>query len=288
MLEIFQAERPRLFGIAYRMTGSAREAEDLLQEAWLRFETVDPAEIRSAEALLTTIITRLCLDHLKSAQAQREVYPGLWLPEPVLAGQGVDEDPLDTMIKLESISLAFLHLLENLSPEERAVFLLREVFDYEYQEIAEFINKSEAACRQLFSRAKKHITDHRPRFPTNPVEHERVLHTFLTAVQSGDLQQLMAIMAENVACYTDGGGKVTAATRPLHGREAVAKFVKGVQRTGYKPGDTFAMPVINGRTGFVIRNAQGEVGTVLTLDIKDGEILAIHIIRNPDKLRHLQ
>ncbi|CAN5559179.1 RNA polymerase sigma-70 factor [soil metagenome] len=287
MLEIFQAQRPRLFGIAYRMTGSAREAEDLLQEAWVRFQALDPAEIRSPEALLTTIVTHLCLDHLKSAQAQREVYPGLWLPEPVMAAQGLDEDPLDTMIKLESISLAFLHLLENLSPEERAVFLLREVFDYEYQEIAEFINKSEVACRQLFSRAKKHITDHRPRFPTNPVEHERVFHTFLNAVQSGDLAQLMAVMAENVACYADGGGKVSTATRPLHGREVVAKYVKGIQKTGYKPGDTVEMPVINGHKGFIIRNAQGEVSTVLTLEIVDGEVLTIHIVRNPDKLQHL-
>src|SRR4051812_27319341 len=194
MLETFQAQRPRLFGIAYRMTGSAREAEDLLQEAWLRFQTVEQGAIRSPEALLTTIVTRLCLDHLKSAQAQREVYPGLWLPEPLLTEPGVNEDPLDTMIKLESISLAFLHLLESLSPEERAVFLLREVFDYEYQEIAGFINKSEAACRQLFSRAKKHITDHRPRFPTNPTEHQRVLNSFIEAVQSGDLNQLMTVM----------------------------------------------------------------------------------------------
>lgn len=288
MLEIFQAQRPRLFGLAYRMTGSAREAEDLLQEAWLRFQAVAPATIRSPEALLTTIVTRLCLDHLKSAQAQREVYPGLWLPEPLPTANGLEEDPLDTMIKLESISLAFLHLLESLSPEERAVFLLREVFDYEYREIAEFMKKSETSCRQLFSRAKKHITAHRPRFPTNSAEHERVFHSFIEAVASGDLDQLMAIMTQDVACYADGGGKATSALQPLHGREKVAKFVKGVQRTGLKPGDTVEMPLINGHSGLVVRNAQGEITTVLTLDIADGAIQALHFIRNPDKLGHLQ
>ncbi|MFN8491823.1 MAG: RNA polymerase sigma-70 factor [Caldilineaceae bacterium] len=287
MLEIFQAQRPRLFGIAYRMTGSAGEAEDILQETWLRFQTLDAAEIHSAEALLTTIVTRLCLDHLKSAQARREVYPGLWLPEPVSTGQNTAEDPLDNMLKLESISLAFLHLLESLSPEERAVFLLREVFDYEYREIASFINKSETACRQLFSRAKKHVADHRPRFPTSPAEHERVLNTFVVAVESGDLDQLMAVMAEDVVCYADGGGKATAAARPLHGREQVAKFVKGVQKSGFKPGDTIEMPLINGRTGFLVRNAEGAITTVLTLDIVDGVIDALYFIRNPDKLQHL-
>ena len=288
MLEIFQAQRGRLFGIAYRMTGSASEAEDIVQEAWLRFQTVALAEIRSPEALLTTIVTRLCLDHLKSAQVQREVYPGIWLPEPLATVNSVEEDPLDTMIKLESISLAFLHLLESLSPEERAVFLLREVFDYEYREIAEFINKSETACRQLFSRAKKHITDHRPRFPTSPTEYERVFHSFVEAVQTGDLNHLIGVMAEDVACYTDGGGKAAAVLHPLHGREKVAKFVKAIQRGGFKPGDTIEMPLINGRTGFIVRNAQGEIVTALALDIADGAIQALHFIRNPDKLRHLQ
>jgi len=288
MLEIFQAQRPRLFGIAYRMTGSAGEAEDILQEAWLRFQTVDLTEVRSPAALLTTIVTHLCLDQLKSAQTRREVYPGLWLPEPVSTDQNLAEDPLDNMLKLESISLAFLHLLESLSPEERAVFLLREVFDYEYREIASFINKSETACRQLFSRAKKHVADHRPRFPTSPAEHERVLNTFVAAVESGDLDQLMAVMAEDVVCYADGGGKAIAATRPLHGRETVAKFVKGAQKSGFKPGDTLEMPRINGRTGFLIRNAEGAITTALTLDIVDGVIRALYFVRNPDKLQHLQ
>lgn len=287
MLEIFQTQRPRLFGIAYRMTGSAGEAEDILQEAWLRFQSVDPTEVRAPEALLTTIVTRLGLDHLKSAQARREVYPGLWLPEPVSTEQNLAEDPLDNMLKLESISLAFLHLLESLSPEERAVFLLREVFDYEYREIANFINKSETACRQLFSRAKKHVAEHRPRFPTSPAEHERVLNTFIAAAESGDLDQLMAVMAEDVVCYADGGGKATATTRPLHGRESVAKFVKGVQRTGLKPGDTFEMPLINGRPGLIVRDAQGAITTALTLDIVDGVIRALYFVRNPDKLQHL-
>lgn len=288
MIETFQALRPKLFGIAYRMVGSASEAEDILQEAWLRFQTVDPQEIRSSEALLTTIVTRLCLDQLKSAQTRREVYPGIWLPEPVSTPtMRVADDPLDSVMKLESISLAFLYLLESLGPEERAVFLLREVFDYEYSAIADFLQKSEAACRQIFSRAKKHVASHRPRLSTSADEHQRVFASFVQAVETGDLDNLMTLMSEDVVCYGDGGGKATAAARPLHGREAVARFVKGTQRTGFKPGDQVEMPVINGRQGILIRNAQGQVTTALALEIVDGLIQGLYFVRNPDKLKYL-
>jgi RNA polymerase sigma-70 factor (ECF subfamily) len=288
MLTTFQALRPKLFGIAYRMVGSASEAEDILQDAWLRFQAVEPGEIRSAEALLTTIVTRLCLDQLKSAQAKREVYPGIWLPEPLLTPtMTVADDPLDSVMKLESISLAFLHLLESLGPEERAVFLLREVFDYEYSAIADFLQKSETACRQIFSRAKKHITAHRPRLPTNAEEHQRVFASFLQAAQKGDVAGLMAVMAEDVACYGDGGGKATAATRSLHGRDTVARFVNGIQRTGAKPGDQVEMALVNGRPGVIIRNAQGQITTALYLEIAQGLIQGLYFVRNPDKLQHL-
>lgn len=288
MLEIFQTVRPKLFGIAYRMVGSASAAEDILQEAWLRFQTVDPAEIRSPEALLTTIVTRLCLDQRKSAQVQREVYPGIWLPEPLLTPTlAIADDPLDSVMKLESISLAFLHLLESLGPEERAVFLLREVFDYEYREIADFLQKSEAACRQIFSRAKKHIAAHRPRLPTTASEHERIFSSFVQAVQGGDLAQLMTVMAEDVHCYADGGGKATAATRLVTGRDNVARQVNGLRRSGLRPGDQVELPLINGRPGVLIRNAQGQATTALFVDIADGAIRGLYFVRNPDKLQGL-
>jgi RNA polymerase sigma-70 factor (ECF subfamily) len=287
MLETFQLIRPKLFAIAYRMLGSAGEAEDLLQEAWLRFQAIDPAEIHSAEALLTTIVTRLALDQLKSARVQRERYPGLWLPEPVVTpDQQLGGDPLDEVIKLESVSLAFLHLLESLSPEERAVFLLREVFDYEYAAIASFLEKSESACRQLFHRAKAHVAEHRPRFPTSADEHQRVLSSFLEAVETGDLDSLMALMAEDVTTYSDGGGKAQAFLRPVHGRVAVARLMRGLGRILYP--DYYAEIVpINGRPGLIIRQVNGVIDTTLTLDVADGKIQALHLVRNPDKLRHI-
>lgn len=285
MLETFQALRPKLFAIAYRMLGSASEAEDLLQEAWLRFQAVDPATVRSAEALLTTIVTRLALDQLKSARVQREQYPGIWLPEPVVTpDQQLGGDPLDEVIKLESVSLAFLHLLETLSPEERAVFLLREVFDYEYKMIAEFLGKSESACRQLFHRAKSHMTAHRPRFPTSPDEHQRVLMGFIHAVQTGDLDELMNLMAEDVASYGDGGGKAAAALHPIVGRAKVARFLQGINRF-LRPEHQVQVLPINGRPGLVVREADGAILVVMTLDVADGKIQAFYNLLNPEKLR---
>jgi RNA polymerase sigma-70 factor, ECF subfamily len=287
MLETFQALRPKLFAIAYRMLGSAGEAEDLLQEAWLRFQAIDPTAVRSAEALLTTIVTRLALDQLKSARVQREYYPGIWLPEPVITpDQQLGGDPLDEVIKLESISLAFLHLLETLSPEERAVFLLREVFDYEYKTIAEFLDKTESACRQLFHRAKSHMTAHRPRFPTSADEHQRVLTGFIHAVQTGDLAELMNLMAEDVASYADGGGKAAAASRPLYGRTTVARLIHGLSRFLRPEHQVLVLP-INGRPGISIRTADGEIINVIALDVADGKIQALHIMLNPEKLQYI-
>ena len=287
MLEIFQASRPRLFGIAYRMLGSVSEAEDLLQEAWLRFQATDHATVRSPEAFLTTIVTRLALDQLKSARMKREVYPGIWLPEPLATpDQQLGGDPLDDMLKLESVSLAFLHLLESLSPEERAVFLLREVFDYDYGMIARFLQKSEAACRQLFHRAKGHVAAHRPRFPATADEHQRVLGEFIQAVQSGDLNGLMALMAEDVASYADGGGKATAAMHPIYGRDAVTRFVHGLSRF-LTPGYTVEVTPLNGWPSVVVRAASGELITAVALNVVEGKIQALHFIRNPDKLQRV-
>jgi RNA polymerase sigma-70 factor (ECF subfamily) len=284
-LAAFEAARPKLFGIAYRMLGTVADAEDVLQDAYLRFDATKPADLRSVEAWLVTLVTRLCLDHIKSAQAQREVYVGPWLPEPLMAGQMPEaSDPAEHMADLESISFAFVLLLQSLTPDERAVFLLREVFDYDYSEIAVFIGKSEEACRQLFSRAKKHITEHRPRIKTTPAEHQRVLASFMQAVSTGDLAGLMQLMSEDVTLATDGGGKASAATHPLHGPDHVARFVIGLAKKASSL--SFELAPVNGQLGILIRNA-GKLETMAVLDIAAEHIQAVYFIRNPDKLTRI-
>lgn len=281
-LAAFEAARPKLFGIAYRMLGTVADAEDVLQDAYLRYAASKPADLRSVEAWLVTIITRLCLDRIKSAQAQREVYVGPWLPEPLMAGAPPEaRDPAEHMADLESISFAFVLLLQSLTPEERAVFLLREVFDYDYADIATFIGKSEEACRQLFSRAKKHIAEHRPRIKTTPAEHQRVLASFMQAVSTGDLAGLMQLMSDDVTVASDGGGKASAATHPLHGPEHAARFIIGLAK---KSSDlSFEVTPVNGQLGILIRNA-GKLETMAVLDIAEEHIRAVYFIRNPDKL----
>src|SRR6266536_4010346 len=209
MAELFETYRSYLFAIAYRMLGSAMDAEDMVQETYLRYSATSPASIASLKAFLTTIITRLCMDQLHLARRKREQYLGPWLPEPIITADAPElaqvEERVDTA---ESISLAFLVLVEELQPIERAVFLLREVFEYEYAEIATFVDKNEVACRQWFSRAKKHLADRRPRFPPSPETHRQLLNGFLKAIQMGDMTTLMDMLAEDVTLWADGGGKV--------------------------------------------------------------------------------
>jgi RNA polymerase sigma-70 factor (ECF subfamily) len=289
MIETFESLRPRLFGIAYRMLGSASEAEDIVQEAFLRFQTAERQSIRSEEAFLRTIVTRLCLDQLKSAQAKRETYPGPWLPEPILTEESSGlGDPAEQASRYDSLSMAFLLLLESLSPEERAVFLLREVFDYEYSEIAAMLDKSEVSCRQLVSRAKKHVVEHRPRFEASPEEHRQIVARFASAAQDGDLEGLMALLAEGVTTYADGGGKRRAATRPIRGREVVARFILRGLQLSLKRGETFERAVINGREGFILRDVERQVTDVLTFEIADGLIQNLYFVLNPDKLTRVQ
>jgi RNA polymerase sigma-70 factor, ECF subfamily len=218
MVQSFEDYRTYLFAIAYRMLGSAMDAEDMVQEAYLRFQATPPEtqqSIVSLKAYLTTIITRLCVNQLNSAHRKREEYVGPWLPEPISTDRAPESvNPEERMELYESLSLAFLVLLEELQPIERAVFLLRDVFDYEYAEIAAFLGKSEAACRQAFSRAKKHLADHRPRFTPSPETQREMLSSFLRAVQGGDMDGLMTMLADDVTLWADGGGKVRgAATR---------------------------------------------------------------------------
>jgi RNA polymerase sigma-70 factor (ECF subfamily) len=285
--DTFEAQRNYLFGIAYRMLGSAMEAEDIVQEAYLRWEGVDAATVQSPRAFLSRVVTRLCLDQLKSARERREQYYGPWLPEPVLtADPTLMDTPAGHISAVESISTAFLVMLERLSPVERAVFLLREVFDYGYDEIARIIEKDEANCRKIFSRARQHVTAHRPRFNDDQSAHDRLMIQFMTALNSGDLAGLERVLAEDAVAYADGGGKIQAATRPIHGRDAVAKFAAGIARLS-PPDLTTEVMQINGRSGMLVREADGHIAVIILLITDGARINELHYIRNPDKLRHL-
>lgn len=283
----FEAYRPLMFSIAYRMLGSLTEAEDIVQEAYLRYQATPPEQIVSHKAFLSTIVTRLCLNHLQSAQTQRESYIGPWLPEPVLTGVDERFAPTQHVELHESLALAFLVLLEQLTPVERAVFLLREVFDYEYAEIAAIVGKAEGACRQVFSRAKKHIAAARPRFKPSPEAHRQIFEQFLRAVEQGELDGLMQLLSDDVELWVDGGGKVPgAATRPLHGRTAVARFVLSNAQhapSGFWP----VVAEVNGEPAVILRTAD-EVRLVLSMDIEEGRVRMIRAIRNPDKLQELR
>lgn len=280
----FETYRPLMFSIAYRMLGSAMEAEDMVQEAFLRYRTISPESIETPKALLCTIVTRLCLNYLQLARVQRETYPGPWLPEPLRTDEKAmisnQDDPL------ESISLAFLVLLERLTPLERAVFLLREVFDYEYAEIAKIVSKDEGACRQLFSRAKKHVAEHRPRFQSTPEEHRRILERFIQAISAGELDGLMQLLAEDVTMWADGGGKARgAATRPLYGSIAVAQFVMASTRL-IQEDFTAEFAEVNGQLAVILRTSSKPL-IVLSIEVDQGRICTIRIIGNPDKLKQV-
>jgi RNA polymerase sigma-70 factor, ECF subfamily len=283
----FEEYRSLLFAIAYRMLGSAMEAEDIVQEAYLRYRATPPESIRTLKSFLTTIVHHLCINHLKSAREQRETYVGPWLPEPVITGDGAAlMSPLRQITDRESISMAFLVLLENLSPLERAVFLLREVFDYEYPEIAGITGRDEAACRQLFSRAKKHISEHRPRFPASPEAHAKMLGSFMEACIAGDMDGLMSLLADDVTSWSDGGGKVSGAARqPIHGRNTVARAILGALSRAPE-GTTVEVIEANGLPALLIR-IRGQVVAVLTLEVEGDFIRAIRNVANPDKLAHL-
>jgi RNA polymerase sigma-70 factor (ECF subfamily) len=284
-MESFEAYRPLMFAIAYRMLGSASEAEDIVQEAYLRFQAVEPERIQSTRAFLSAVVTRLCLDHLKSAQVKRETYIGTWLPEPLRTDSATLPEPAKQVEDIDSLSMAFLVLLESLTPAERAVFLLREVFDYDYAEIAAMLDKDEAACRQLLSRAKKHIHEHRPRYKSSPQEHAEIFGRFLMACQAGELEGLTRLLAEDVISWSDGGGRVAAATRPLYGREAVARFLLGLTRRA-PAGLAYEFAEVNNQLSLVAR-INGRVDFVLLAETGDGLIQRLRFIRNPDKLAHV-
>lgn len=275
-LAVFEAHRPRLFGLAYRMLGAASDADDVLQEARLRWLATDRAAIVNAEAYLVTMVSRLALDQLGSARVRREVYVGPWLPEPIATAPDVDAHDL---------SLAFLHLLERLSPAERAAFLLAEVFDYSHAEVARVLGKSEAACRQLAARARAHVRDGRPRL-VDTGEHARVLGAFVTACASGELAALERLLTADAVVLSDGGGKVTAALHPVTGADRVARMLLGLARKG-GAGLTPTPATLNGLPALVLRDAAGAVDLALALDVVGGKIAAVYLVRNPDKLAGL-
>lgn len=280
----FEKYRPLLFSIAYRMLGQAMDAEDVVQETFLRWQRVDETEVQSPKAYLSATTTRLCIDQLKSARVRREEYIGPWLPEPILTESlpGMT----DTLELADSLSMAFLLLLENLSPVERAVFLLHEVFDYEYPEVARIVAKSEANCRQLVKRTREHLTSNRPRFDTSPEQQEAITLQFIKACAQGDMEGLLSLLAGDVVEYSDGGGKVKSARHPIYGPDRVARFILGLLQKA-PPNLTSRLAHINGRLG-ILNYQDDRLYHAVLLHVTDGRIQAIYIVSNPDKLQHLQ
>jgi len=287
--DVFKTDRPLLFSIAYRMLGSASDAEDVVQDAWLRYRRADPSTIRSPKAFLTTIVTRLCLDRLKSARTSREEYIGPWLPEPVLTSEM--EGPDTRLQRAESVTLAFLVLLEKLSPEERAVFLLKDIFEYEHSEIADMLGTTPENSRQLLHRAKARLADGRPRLTGTAQSRRAVAERFAHAFSSGDGSQLTALLARDVGLWSDGGGKAAAARRPLIGHDLVLNFLIGLHRTAEHAGVTRELSLriesVNSEPALVIELGN-RLESIFVLSIDDDAISAIRVVRNPDKLARIK
>jgi len=280
-MEHIEELRPYLFGIAYRMLGSVADAEDVVQETFVRYQEAE-AEVESPKAYLATITTRLAIDQLRSARSRREVYPGEWLPEPL-----VGDDTAGHAETADSLSLAFLHLLERLSPVERAVFLLREVFDYSYGEVAGIVGKSPDNCRQILVRARRNIEEGRQRFEVSRNEREEVSRRFLSAWEEGDTESLVELLAPDATVYGDGGGKGPSIPAPLVGAERVAKALIGWGRRAREFGLTHRAARVNGDPGVVFYDADGEARWVAGLEIAEGVVIAVRSILNPDKLGHV-
>jgi RNA polymerase sigma-70 factor (ECF subfamily) len=282
---LFESSRRKLQGIAYRMLGSVHEAEEVVQDAWLRWNEVpDPHAIDSAEAWLVTTTSRIALDRLRAAKVRREAYPGAWLPEPMLSDS--PSTPEEMLERADDISVAFLVLLEQLAPEARAAFLMREVFDASYAEVAQVVGKSEAACRQLVHRAKEQLREGRPRQRVPREVHRELLGRFARAASSGDFASLKSLLDEDAQLVGDGGGKVTAFAQPLRGGQRIAQLYFAVHR---RLGSEMRvrLAVINGQWG-LLRFVNGRLESAQSLDVADGRILRIHVQRNPDKLQALQ
>jgi RNA polymerase sigma-70 factor (ECF subfamily) len=285
--DAYQQLRPLLFSIAYRMVGSVSEAEDIVQEAFLRFH--DAARkgvvVESPKAYLSTVTTRLAVNHLRSARVRRERYVGTWLPEPLLTD--ATDDAAQHAETADSVSMAFLVLLESLSPVERAVLLLRDVFGYGYDEIARVVGKTEDNCRQLAARARRHVEAGKPRFEASRRQRDELARRFFAAVEEGDTEGLVSALAADVVAYGDGGGKVPAVTQPIHGRQRVVRILLGLGRLARRMQLHVRVASINGQPGALVLDRDGGLLSTLSLDIADGQVQTIRTVANPDKLRHL-
>jgi RNA polymerase sigma-70 factor (TIGR02957 family) len=287
--EQFPELRRSAFAIAYRMLGSVSEAEDVVREGFLRLHRARAGgeRIQSPRAYLSTVVSRLSLDHLRSARVRRETYIGEWLPEPLLAS--ADDDPAHKAEMADSLSLAFLVLLESLSPEQRAAFLLREVFDESYERIAEIIGSSAQNARQLASRARRHVQERRPRFETSREQRDELATRFFAAAEEGDLEALEQLLAHDVVLRGDGGGKAPALARAVHGRARVARTLIGGLRAAARRigGLSSRREEVNGQPGALLFDGEGRLIAVMILDVAEGQIQSVNSIVNPDKLRHL-
>lgn len=286
-MDHIQTYQPLLFSIAYRLTGYASQAEDIVQDAYLRYQQADQAAIQSPKSYLTTIVTNLSLNYLKSAQREREEYIGIWLPEPILTSLPEGLSPEEQYEQQESISLAFLVLLERLSPPERAVFLLHEAFDYSFAEIAEIIEKTPEHSRQLFHRAKSHIAEKRHRVSVSPAKQRQLTESFVAACKSGNLATLTKLLASDVTAWADSGGKVRASLYPISGQELVAKLFIIFLRYRVPADNVLFIDEINGAPA-ILSWSDGHLNGVLTLDIRDNVIVGLYTLANPDKLAFLQ
>jgi RNA polymerase sigma-70 factor (ECF subfamily) len=284
LVDLFTEQRSLLFGIAYRMLGRVSEAEDMVQETWLRFQRQTVSEIQSPKAWLVATITRLSIDQLRSAQRQREEYYGVWLPEPLL--ESSERPPDEAAALSDSLTMAFMFMLETLSPLERAVFILRDVFDYEYAEIARMVDKSEANCRQMVSRAKNSLAQ-KPVSAQAPSDRaQRIVEQFASACANGGVSDLIALLADDATLYSDGGGRVRAAGRPIHTADHISRLLIGVR--AQRPSPMVQRYVrINGRAGLLLCS-EGRVAYAYSFDIEDDRIRAIYLVRNPDKLQHVR
>jgi RNA polymerase sigma-70 factor, ECF subfamily len=275
----FEEYRPLLFSLAYRMLGTRADAEDVVQDAYLRWQSASQDEVRAPKSYLTTVVARLSLDSLKCARRKRESYVGEWLPEPIVEPRGASAVEM-----AESLSLAFLHILETLSPDERVAFLLREVFDADYADIAATLETSESNCRQLIARARKHMRDRRPRFKVDRARQQSVLEQFLAACETGDPSRLLPLLSPDVELHSDGGGKVAATINPIYGADKVSRFFHGIAKKGATAGLTVKFATVNGDPGAVLMQGPNPSG-VMSIALNDaGLVERIFFVVNPDKL----
>jgi RNA polymerase sigma-70 factor (ECF subfamily) len=283
--DVFEEQRPRLWAVAYRLTGSVADAEDAVQETWLRWQNLpaDHGPVRDPRAFLTTVVSRICYDQLGSARARRETYTGPWLPEPVVTEGG----PEDRVTMDESVGYAVLKVLEQLSPAERTAFVLHDVFAVPFGEIAEVVDRTPDAVRQHASRARRRVREETPRRPVDRAEHRQAVEAFLAAAVAGDFDALLHVLDPDVTWRSDGGGKVIAAKVPIPGRRKLLNFLRGLTRQYAFSGAHFAMREVNGLPGLVYALPDSDYRGVISFDVRDGRIVALDVVVNPDKLRHV-